>query len=241
MNIQATDSVGSIVVQDVRAAKILSNYDLDFCCGGDKTLERVCRESNVSLADVMRELKALEGAGYIDSPDFAAMKLDDLTLYIENVHHRYTADSISFIKLGLERLVRVHSIQHPEVIVVKRIFDDMAGHLTVHMKKEELVETHPGYAIAKDQMSGFGGIISFELKKNKPGVDGFLNGLSLIKPALSLGGVESLICVPARTSHSSLSPYKRRGIGIKDNLIRLSVGIEAISDILSDLKCALRH
>lgn len=139
MNIQATDSVGSIVVQDVRAAKIFSNHDLDFCCGGDKTLERVCRESNVSVDDVMKELEELEEAGCIDSPDFAAMKLDDLTLYIENVHHRYTNDSISFIKLGLERLVRVHSVPHPEVAVVKDIFEDMAGHLTVHMKKEELV------------------------------------------------------------------------------------------------------
>lgn len=101
------------------------------------------------------------------------------------------------------------------------------------------LETHPGHAIAKNQMSGFGGVVSFELKKNKLGIEGFLNKLALIKPALSLGGVESLICVPARTSHSSLSAYKRRGIGIKDNLIRLSVGIEAISDILFDLKSAL--
>lgn len=134
-----SDTVGSIVKQDIRAAKIFNNYNLDFCCDGDKTLELICKESNVSLGDVMRELRELEEGGRVDSPDFDSMKLDDLTLYIENVHHRYTADSVSFIKLGLEKLVRVHSVSHPEVVVVKRIFDDMAGHLTVHMKKEELM------------------------------------------------------------------------------------------------------
>ena len=139
MNIQMSDTVGSIVKQDIRAAKIFNNYNLDFCCDGDKTLELICKESNVSLGDVMRELRELEEGGRVDSPDFDSMKLDDLTLYIENVHHRYTADSVSFIKMGLEKLVRVHSVSHPEVVVVKRIFDDMAGHLTVHMKKEELM------------------------------------------------------------------------------------------------------
>ncbi|HEX5169570.1 MAG TPA: PLP-dependent aspartate aminotransferase family protein [Cyclobacteriaceae bacterium] len=101
------------------------------------------------------------------------------------------------------------------------------------------LETHHNHATAMKQMSGFGGIVSFEVKKDKHGIDNFLNRLALVKPALSLGGVESLICVPARTSHSSLSSYKRKSIGIKDNLIRLSVGIEAVEDILFDLKKAL--
>jgi cystathionine beta-lyase len=101
------------------------------------------------------------------------------------------------------------------------------------------LETHLNHAIAMKQMSGFGGIVSFEVKTNGHGIDRFLNRLALVKPALSLGGVESLICVPARTSHSSLSPYKRKRIGIKDNLIRLSVGIEAVEDILLDLKNAM--
>lgn len=139
MDIHATDTVGSIVKQDIRAAKIFNNHNLEFCCDGAKPLELICKESNVSLDDVIRELRELEEGGDVGSPDFDSMELDDLTLYIENEHHKYTADSVSFIKLGLERLVRVHSITHPEVVGVKRIFDDMAGHLTVHMKKEELM------------------------------------------------------------------------------------------------------
>ncbi|WP_353195515.1 PLP-dependent aspartate aminotransferase family protein [Parapedobacter defluvii] len=95
--------------------------------------------------------------------------------------------------------------------------------------------SHPNHAIAKEQMSGFGGILSFE-PDLKPGrLPVFLKNLSIIQPALSLGGVESLICAPAETSHRGLTPEKRRSLGINDNLLRLSVGIENASELASDL------
>ena len=87
-------------------------------------------------------------------------------------------------------------------------------------------------------MSGFGGMLSFELR-DADAVDGFLKRLMLITPALSLGGVESLICVPSRTSHRSLSAEERGRVGISEGLIRLSVGIEALEDLQTDLDQAL--
>lgn len=106
-----------------------------------------------------------------------------------------------------------------------------------------LLPSHPNYAVAQRQMSGFGGMISFELK---PG-----NGLSALERARrfvaatkvftlaeSLGGVESLIEVPALMTHASIEPAKRREIGIEDGLIRLSVGIENVEDLLADLGAA---
>lgn len=101
--------------------------------------------------------------------------------------------------------------------------------------------SHPQYNMAVKQMSGFGGMLSFELKTGFEGVRAFQQKLSLISPALSLGGVESLICSPAVTSHRYLSKEERYAIGIKDNLLRLSVGIEDARDIIEDIQQAMRQ
>ena len=98
---------------------------------------------------------------------------------------------------------------------------------------------HPGYAIQTKQARGYGGIISFVLKKEYD-YKKFLEDLKLITFGESLGGVESLICHPASMTHAAI-PYEiRQKVGIVDNLIRLSVGIENSEDILEDLSNALK-
>lgn len=97
---------------------------------------------------------------------------------------------------------------------------------------------HPDHAIAARQMRGFGGMLAFELQRPEA-VDALLQRLRWVLPALSLGGVESLICVPARTSHRRLSPQERQQAGISDALVRVSVGIEDTADLLADFAQAL--
>ena len=87
-------------------------------------------------------------------------------------------------------------------------------------------------------MSAFGGMISFELT-DENAVKDFVENLSYFTVAESLGGVESLIEVPAVMTHASIPKELREEIGIKDGLIRLSVGVEAIEDLLTDIKEAL--
>jgi cysteine-S-conjugate beta-lyase len=99
------------------------------------------------------------------------------------------------------------------------------------------LKTHPGYEIAKRQMKGFGGMLSFELSGQDISV--FQKKLRLIKPAMSLGGVESTICAPATTSHRLVSKKEREAEGIRDNLLRLSVGIENVQDLIQDIDRAL--
>ncbi|MEW6350199.1 MAG: PLP-dependent aspartate aminotransferase family protein [Thermodesulfobacteriota bacterium] len=94
----------------------------------------------------------------------------------------------------------------------------------------------PGHSVAKAQMQGFGGMLSFELDPSMIDTAGFLRRLKLIRPALSLGGVETLICAPAETSHAKISAEERRRIGIRDSLLRLSVGIEHVQDLIDDLQ-----
>lgn len=95
----------------------------------------------------------------------------------------------------------------------------------------------PYYDIAKSQMSGFGAMLSFE-----PDVDSetFVKNLKLIKPAVSLGGIETTICAPAVTSHAKMTQAERERTGITAYLLRLSVGIEHIDDLLEDLEKTLK-
>jgi cystathionine beta-lyase/cystathionine gamma-synthase len=99
---------------------------------------------------------------------------------------------------------------------------------------------HPQHELAKRQMRGFGGMISFEVKGGFPAVERLISRLKLFVLAESLGGVESLLCYPPRMTHASLSPEERARRGIHDNLVRLSVGLEAASDLESDLLEALK-
>jgi len=101
-------------------------------------------------------------------------------------------------------------------------------------------ESHPNHDVAKKQMRGFGGMISFNLKENK--LQDALNVVKKVKIfalAESLGGVESLIGHPVTMTHGSIPKEEREKIGIVDSLIRLSVGIEDVEDIIEDLKQAL--
>lgn len=99
------------------------------------------------------------------------------------------------------------------------------------------LETHPDHELAKSQMKGFGGMLSFEL----PNVDipMFFKHLKLIKPVMSLAGVESTMLLPVATSHSLMSPEDREKQGIKDYLIRFSLGIEEVEDLIEDIEQAI--
>ena len=100
--------------------------------------------------------------------------------------------------------------------------------------------SHPQHAIHKKQTSGMSGIISFYLKGSLENVQIFVSNLKLIALAVSLGGGQSLIEIPALMSHDTIPKVERETLGIFDNLIRLSVGHEDIKDLIADLEQALR-
>lgn len=98
---------------------------------------------------------------------------------------------------------------------------------------------HPGHELAASQQDGFGAIVSLELAGGEPAVRAFLDGLECFSLAESLGGVESLVVHPPTMTHASMTPEARAVAGIKDNLLRLSIGIEATEDLLADVQAAL--
>ena len=120
---------------------------------------------------------------------------------------------------------------------------DIAVFLESHSSIEKVIypglESHPQHNIAKKQMNGFGGMISVVIKGGLESATNFLEKTKLFSLAESLGGVESLIEHPAIMTHASVPPEIREEIGISDGLVRLSVGIESIDDLLEDIESSL--
>jgi cystathionine beta-lyase len=120
----------------------------------------------------------------------------------------------------------------------------MAVYLDEHPLVEKVyypgLETHPDHHLAKQQMNKFGAIVSFELKEQLSASE-FFSALKLIKPSLSLAGVESTMLAPSKTSHSLLSAAERKEAGITDDLIRFSLGIEEVSDLIEDIEQAFKQ
>jgi cystathionine gamma-lyase len=119
----------------------------------------------------------------------------------------------------------------------------LAQFLGTHPSVEKVVypglASHPHHARAKRQMDGFGGMVSVCVKGGYEGAKKFCERLELFTLAESLGGVESLVNHPAVMTHASIPPERRAALGIGDNLVRLSVGVESIEDLRADVERAL--
>ena len=121
---------------------------------------------------------------------------------------------------------------------------EIAHYLDQHPKVSKVIYpglvSHPQYKLAKTQASGFGGVLSFEIKGTSEDAEHFLEKLNIFALAESLGGVESLIELPAVMTHASVPKEIREQIGITDTLIRVSVGIEDVKDLIADIEQALK-
>lgn len=119
----------------------------------------------------------------------------------------------------------------------------VARFLAEHPKVEKIyypgLKSHPDYQLAKKQMHGFGGMVSFQFKGTQADVDTIVRRLKIFTFAESLGGIELLVCHPATMTHGSIPREIREARGLTDTLLRLSVGIEDVEDLIADLEQAL--
>ena len=113
------------------------------------------------------------------------------------------------------------------------------GHSAVEKVYFPGLESHPGHALAARQQSGFGAMLSFELRGGEAAVRAFVDALRWFTLAESLGGVESLVAHPATMTHAAMSAEARAKAGISDGLLRLSIGIESCEDLVADVAAAL--
>ena len=145
----------------------------------------------------------------------------------------------SFLTLrGLRTLdarLRVHQ-ENTQALVA--LLDAHPAVLAVHYPG---LESHPGHALAARQQTGFGAMLSMELDGGVDAVRAFLDGLQCFTLAESLGGVESLVAHPATMTHAAMSAEAREAAGIGEGLLRLSVGIEHVDDLVADIAAALER
>ncbi|HJW75604.1 MAG TPA: PLP-dependent transferase, partial [Thermoleophilia bacterium] len=120
---------------------------------------------------------------------------------------------------------------------------EVAAFLSDHPGVEDVrypgLASHPQHLLARSRMSGFGGIVTFRIAGTVDHANAFVKALKVFSFAESLGGVESLVCHPATMTHASYPPAERERRGITDATIRLSVGLEDVEDLISDLDAAL--
>jgi cystathionine beta-lyase len=157
---------------------------------------------------------------------------------IQNSTGAVTAPMDSFLVLRGIKTLHLRVQRHCEN--GEKIAHFLAAHPRVDKVYWPGFETHPNHDIAKKQMRGFGGMISFSLKGNKlEDAHEIVKKVEVFALAESLGGVESLVGHPATMTHASIPKEEREKIGIVDSLIRLSVGVEDVDDLIADLEQAL--
>jgi cystathionine beta-lyase/cystathionine gamma-synthase len=144
--------------------------------------------------------------------------------------------AISLLQRGMKTLALRVRQQNQSALQIARFLEE---HGAVARVNYPGLESHPRHQRARDLFSGFGGMLSFELEGSSAQAQQFMQRTTIPILAPSLGGAETLLTLPALTSHAGLSPEQRRRLGINDGLIRMSVGIEATDELLEDLSQAL--
>jgi cystathionine gamma-synthase len=143
-----------------------------------------------------------------------------------------------FLVLRGLKTLPIRMKQHQETAAV--LADFLAAHPAVRKVHYPGLPSHPHHVLAKTQQKGFGGMLSFELQDGRrEALNHVLTRLRWFTLAESLGGVESLVAHPASMTHASMTPAARARAGIRDDLIRLSIGLEAVGDLQADLARAL--
>jgi len=132
-------TIGELVAKDFRKAEVFKKYNLDFCCGGKKTVAQACNEKKVDYMVVEKELTNLDSVIVNSSQKFDEWDLGFLVDYILNTHHEYVKKSIPLLLEYTSKVAKVHGSSHPEVIAIAQKFNEAADELSGHMCKEEQI------------------------------------------------------------------------------------------------------
>lgn len=229
-------------ITDIWAAAKMA-HDQGAVCLVDNTFASPYFQQPLTLgADVVLHSTTKYIAGHADVVG-GAICLNDRTLYDRLKYLQNAAGAIPspfdcFLTLRGLKTLPLRMREHEKN--ARGIATFLQGHPRVRRVYYPGLTDHPGYEVAAMQMTGFGGMVSFELKGGLVAARRVLSRLRIFKTAESLGGVESLVELPAIMTHASIPKEERKKAGLDDGLIRLSVGIEDLDDLRRDLDSALR-
>lgn len=132
-------NIGALVAEDYRTAQVFKNYNIDFCCNGDRPLSQVCLENELDEQQLRKELENVTNEVGDQNINYEHWPLDLLAEYVQKTHHRYVEKQTQIIKPYLDKICEVHGEQHPELFKIKALFNETAVAMAAHMKKEELI------------------------------------------------------------------------------------------------------
>jgi len=132
-------TIAEIVSDDISTASVFKKYNLDFCCGGGKTVEKACEKANINTEDVVNDLLNNTSQNSAPNLNFKDWKADFLVDYIVNVHHTYVKENLSVINEFSTKVATVHGQHAPETIEMDNLFTALSNELINHLEKEETV------------------------------------------------------------------------------------------------------
>jgi regulator of cell morphogenesis and NO signaling len=141
MNIQSTSTVGDLAVRIPGATRVFEKLGIDYCCGGHRRLDEVCRISNLPVEQVIHSLAEADKrtAAKPENPDWQQTSLVALQAYIVDFHHSFTRKELNRLEPLLEKVCTVHGQGHPELVQLQTLFQRLKEDLLPHMLKEEQV------------------------------------------------------------------------------------------------------
>jgi cystathionine gamma-synthase len=242
----------ALILVETPSNPLLRLSDIETICRLGKAKGALCAVDNTFLSPVLQNPLALGADVVIHSTTKYLNGHSDvvggaLVSKTEELHQQFTwwgncigntgAPFDSYLTLRGLRTLEIR-IRHQEESA-RQVAEVLAAHPAVTKVYYPGLKNHPGHALACRQQKGFGAMLSFELAGGEPEIITFINSLKLFSLAESLGGVESLIAHPATMTHGAMDPEARRTAGLSDQLLRLSIGLESIGDLLDDLQHAL--
>lgn len=159
------EKIGNVVAKNFKAAAVFSKYGLDFCCGGQVTIDHATTKKGINKEQLLSELEAVLQEPSSEQIDFNAWPADLLATYIVKTHHRYVREKTPVLLTYLNKIEKVHGERHPELYEINKLFSECALELGQHLEKEEKIlfpyidkmesskSAHEGYA-----QPGFGSV-----------------------------------------------------------------------------------
>ena len=131
-------TVAEYVTENIKTAHVFKKYGIDFCCGGNISIEKACTKKNVNQEVLEKELAEVDTVKDLIE-DYDKWELDFLMIYIENVHHNYVKESLPIISQYANKVAKVHGHHYAHIVKVNQLFHEVANELLAHMEKEEQV------------------------------------------------------------------------------------------------------
>lgn len=134
-----TITVAETVTRNYRTADVFKRHGIDFCCGGKKPIAEVCRQKNIDLELIEKELSDVMNSSGENENSYETWSLTDLSNYIIKKHHQYVEENVPRIREYINKVARVHGHHNTETVEISELFEEIANELLMHMKKEEQI------------------------------------------------------------------------------------------------------